>query len=293
MSETRTSRVVPLEGDFESQQERRRLSADKRVVLWGELHQNDYDFRVWGKDEKLLDAGCAYEYARESHKFRCLLVLTDPGRKRERSGIGTWTELKGNTAGLIYLSESGWESWLRGFTEELAANKSFADVLSTNRQKVEDSLAELPKSLLPKAVELPGRYINYPGSQDVLIQICWRHYRNTGIGKEMVKLAKKLRPDDEPEPAKSGTGKRSSSESLLDALSAMRLASHYRTRDAIRHFSKIQLGHIGRKDGADVAPSNLSKLVKKAVRIYAAIFPFGENAANAVDFLERSGPSGE
>jgi hypothetical protein len=268
---------------------------NKRVVRRGELQQNDYDFRSWGKDEKLRDAGCAYEYARESHKFRCLLLLTGPRRKRERSETGLWIEFKGTRPEkriirrkVSYLSESGWESWLRGFTAELAANKSFTDVLSTNRQKVEDSLAALVNySLLPKAVELPGRHINYPGSQDVLIQICWRHYTNTGIGEEMKILADKIRPAGEPEPATSGTGKRSSTESLLDALSAMRLASHYRTRDAIKRFSEIQLGYIGRKDRADVAPKNFSKLVQKAVRIRAAIFPFGENAANAVEFSER------
>jgi hypothetical protein len=99
-------------------------------------------------------------------------------------------------------------------------------------------------------------------------------------------LAPRLRPDGEPEPPTSGTGKRSNTESLLDALSAMRLASHYRTRDAIKHFSKIQLGYIGREGRADVAPSNFSKLVKKARRLFA-IFPFGENAANAVEFSER------
>jgi hypothetical protein len=67
----------------------------------------------------------------------------------------------------------------------------------------------------------------------------------------------------------------------------MRLASHYTTRDAIKHFSKIQLGKIGREGDADVAPSNFSKLVKKARRLLAAISPFSENAANAVEFSER------
>jgi len=150
----RTSKVVPLKGDFESQQERRWRSADKRVVRWGELQQKDHDFGVWGKDEKLRDAGCAYEFAREWLQFRCWLLLT--GRKCEPSGIGTWIE--GIRPGLSYLSTSGWVTWLRVFADELAANKSFADVLSADPDKVKKSLAALPSySLLPKAVELPGR----------------------------------------------------------------------------------------------------------------------------------------
>jgi len=281
----RTSKVVPLKGDFESQQQRRWRLADKRVVRWGELQQDDCDFRSWGKDEKLRDAGCAYEYAREWPQFRCWLLLT--GRKCKPSGIGAWIE--GIRPGLSYLSTSGWVTWLRGFADELAANESFADVLHTDETKVRDSLAALPSySLLPKAVELPGRHINYPGSQDVLIQICWRHYRNTEIGKEMKILAGKLGPAEEPEPPqKTGKGKRSDAESLLDALSAMRLASHYRTRDAIKIFSEIQLGYIGREGGTDVALSNFSKSVKKARRLFAKISPFDEKAANAVEFSER------
>jgi hypothetical protein len=205
----RTSKVAPVKGDFESQQERRRRSAAKRVVPWGELQQDDYDFGRWGKDEKLRDAGCAYEFAREWPQFRCWILLT--GRKCEPSGIGTWIE--GIRPGLSYLSNSGWVAWLRGFADELAANKSFADVLQTDETKVRDSLAALPNySLFPKAVELPGRHIithgdaqpefGYPGSQVLQIEVCWRHYRNTEIGEEMKILTGKLRPAEEPEPPK-------------------------------------------------------------------------------------------
>jgi hypothetical protein len=45
---------------------------------------DDYDFRwIKGASKGLLEAGCIYEYARESRKLRCLLVLMDPKRKRE------------------------------------------------------------------------------------------------------------------------------------------------------------------------------------------------------------------
>jgi len=71
------------------------------------------------------------------------------------------------------------------------------------------------------------------------------------------------------------------------ALSAMRLASHYRTRDAVKRFSQIQLGKIGREGEADVAPSNFSKLAEKARRLFAEISPFNENAANSLKFSER------
>jgi hypothetical protein len=282
--------------DLEARQKELWRSAGKRVVCWGKLQPNDYDFRTWAKNasEDLLNAGCAYEYARESYKFRCMLVL-DSRTPEERDDILPLIEYKGSSAGHEYLTLSGWETWLRGFSDELIANRSFAELLLGSTAKVNESLAALPGySQQPKAVEKPGRRIlyhrerqpefYYPGSQVVSVQIFWRHYTNKEIGKEMEKLARTLRPPEEPEPKKTGKWKRSSTECLLDALSAMRLASHFRRRDAIIKFSEIQLGYIGRPDRENVALSNFKKLASKARRFFFKIFPFGENAANAVEF---------
>ena len=70
--------------DFEVQQEALWRWAADHVTPWGKVQKDDYDFR-WtnGAAKELLEAGCIYEYARESRKLRCLLVLMDPGRKRE------------------------------------------------------------------------------------------------------------------------------------------------------------------------------------------------------------------
>src|SRR5437868_2750545 len=59
--------------------ERQRLEswAATRVLPWRELRADDYDFRSWanGASKEHLQAGCVYEYARESRKLRCLLGL--------------------------------------------------------------------------------------------------------------------------------------------------------------------------------------------------------------------------
>jgi hypothetical protein len=150
-------------------------------------------------------------------------------------------EFKGDSSEWHYLSMSGWGRWLCSFADELIANKSFADLLSANPDKVKESLDALHSySLFPKPVELAnplvrsffwskrsGRRI-YPGLEELRIRVCWRHYTNDRIGEEMKKLAKDRRPDEEPEPpTKRGRGKATSVIALLDALSAMRLASHY------------------------------------------------------------------
>ena len=192
------------------------LAAD-RVIGWRVPEKDDYDFfgrRSWGTgaSDDLLNAGCCYEYARESHKLRCYLVLLELKRKREISGPLFLKISEQPTRWGMYLFESGWEEWLETFINELARNLSFAKLLRRSPTKVKESLKALPSySLFPKAVQSPGRYVDYPGSQDVLIQFCWRHYNNDEIGKEMAILAKKLRPDEEPEPQRRGKGKRSRS----------------------------------------------------------------------------------
>ena len=272
--------------------------AAPRLARWGKPQKDDYDFRSWAAraSEDLLNAGCIYEYARESYEFRCLCALD----RRERGQFsGILIKFETSSVGFTWLTNSGWGTWLHDFADELVANKSFAHLLRANPNKLRKSLDDLPSySLFPRAVEKPGRHIishggdaqpefGYPGSQVVSIQFFWRLYTNAEIGEEMKRLAGELRPAREPGPKRRGKGKASSTESLLDALSAMRLASHLRKRDAIIRFSDIQLGKIGRIGDADVAPANFNKLIEKAKRSFALMFPFGENPANAVDFSER------
>lgn len=277
----------PLKDNWESPEQWR--WAAKHVVRWGDLQRDDYDFRSWASDasDELLGAGCLYEYARESHKFRCFLVLTDERRKRERPGTGVITKLKGSSAGWVYLSKSGWETWLGGFTDELVANKSFAELHRRNRSKVEKSLDALPSySRFPNAVELPGRYINYPRSQVVEIQIFFGRYTNAEIGEEMKSLAKKLRPVEWKQPQRRGRGKAISVIALLDALSAMRLRSHYPKRgtaNAVDKFDDVRLGKIG---GVPIY-SDLDEYAGQARRQFAHWFPYLEPPANGITWAKR------
>ena len=77
------------------QQEKKRQALENwavdRVKPWskraigGKLRPEDYDFRSWAKgaSKERLEAGCVYEYARESRKLRDLLTLMNPKRARE------------------------------------------------------------------------------------------------------------------------------------------------------------------------------------------------------------------
>ena len=59
--------------DFEVRQQALCRWAAERVPPWGKVQKDDYDFSSWmekGAREELLSAGCLYEYARESQKFR-------------------------------------------------------------------------------------------------------------------------------------------------------------------------------------------------------------------------------
>jgi hypothetical protein len=179
----------------------------------------------WAK-ARLVPWGKLQKDARESYEFRCFLALD----KRERGqfpAIGT--KFQRSSEGNIHLLRSGWETWLYDFADELVANKSFAEVLRTNRINVMRSLAALAGyDRYPKAVELPGRYINVPGIQEVTIQIDWRHYNNREIGAEMVRWAANHRPEDEPEPDRTGKKRKSRVRADLKALSTLRISKLYK-----------------------------------------------------------------
>ena len=256
--------------------------ATERVTPWGKVQRDDYDFSWMKKDEReeLLSAGCLYEYARESNKFRCLLVLNN--RKREeRSGPLPCIEYEGNSAGDVHLIRSGWHRWLGDFAEELIANKSFAELLSTSRSKVESSLDALATyNRYPKAVELPGRYINVPGMQEVVIQIDWRHYDNKGIGSEMARWAANNRPESEPEPDRTGKKRKSKVRSDLKALSVMRIWKHER-----KPWKRLKLvGKVCRFKSCkeyewpinNAAKADMTRARKRALNFFEYLFPCGK-----------------
>ena len=204
--------------------------AAARLPPKAKLQRDDYDFRSWmkGATKKQLDAGCFYEYARESHTFRCLCALDRRPRGQFR---GILTPLERKTDGYHGdLLGSAWETWLHDFADELVENKSFAEVQRTSRSKVEKSLKALPAySLCPKAVESPSRYnivpdrkigLRHLGLQEVVID--WRHYTNKQIAAEIARL----RPETEPEPDR--RGREPQSKTHLKELSVMRIWKHKR-----------------------------------------------------------------
>ena len=107
---------------------------------------------------------------------------------------------------------------------ELVANTSFAELLRTSPSKIEESLdALVGYDIYPKAVELPGRYINVPGMQEIIIQVDWRHYTDDEIGQEMKRFAALNRPQSEPAPSRTGKKRQSKVIADLKALSALRI----------------------------------------------------------------------
>ena len=123
-----------------------RGGAADHVTPWCKVQRDDYDFRwIKGASKGLLEAGCIYEYARESRKLRCLLVLMDPKRKREPfeitlSSSGKERYLPPSFEGLgeedAARTLSGAFYWLRGYTKELAENMSFAELLRVKGDQV-------------------------------------------------------------------------------------------------------------------------------------------------------------
>jgi hypothetical protein len=277
--------AAPANDDFEARQKELWRWAAERLPPWGNPEKDDYDFsssRSWteGANEELLNAGCLYEYARESHKFRCLLVLNN--RKREeRSGLLTCIEYEGNSAGDVHLITSGWHRWLGDFAEELIANKSFAELLRTSRNKVESSLDALATyNRYPKAVELPGRYINVPGMQEVVIQIDWRHYDNKEIGAEMARWAANNRPESEPAPDRTGKKRESKVRSDLKALSVMRIWKHER-----KPWKRLKLvARVCRFKSCEeyewpmnnAAKAEMTRARKRALNFFQYLFPSGK-----------------
>jgi hypothetical protein len=160
-----------MSDDPDTKQKELWRGAYDRVTPWGKPEKDDYDFRSWmkGASKELLEAGCIYEYVRESRKLRGLLVLMNPERKREPlettlSSSGRVRHLPCSFEGLreedARRALGGALRWLQGYAEELVENMSFAKLLRTKGDEVKRSLGErtlrFPKS---RAVQLAGPFI--------------------------------------------------------------------------------------------------------------------------------------
>ena len=259
MSDTANEQLSPE--DEEARQKKLERWATERVKPWGKPQPDDYDFGSWAKgaNKELLKAGCIYEYARESHKLRCLLVLLSEARK-----CGDSEPFVRLVQSDTYRTFGGAIYWLIGFADQLADNKSFAELFCARGAELKRSLAERPLdsprlkaiqlaiafpgdyelpwpwrpwSFLPSkdkvvtftakgpVINLPERHISNGGSENIAIQIDWGDFTDAEIGKEMKKFARAHRPRNEncKEPRRQGQRPQITARSYLKALSAMRI----------------------------------------------------------------------
>jgi hypothetical protein len=243
----------------EQRQKELESSAAKRVKHWHGIRQDDYDFRSWtkGARKERLQAGCIYEYARESRKLRCLLVMMN--RKPEACDIHplfhkpvySFEDLHEYDARRA-LGE--WFNWLANLADDLAENISFAKLLSAKS----DELARAFRSWAPDeffrapAVKLAskpmpfsalgapittldtseGERVCYDGSEVIALRVRWCDFTDKEIGEEMKKFAARQRPADENcnPPRKPGQRPGITIQSYLKALSVLRIWKHERNR---------------------------------------------------------------
>jgi hypothetical protein len=239
-------KIFSQKGGLLVQEELERVAA-RRVKVWGKPEKEDYDFRSWtsGASKEWLCAGCVYENTRESWRLRCLLVLINAALEKVHGLEFLSLSFEGLRYRDALLRLGGWFGWLRSFTEELADNRRFADL---GKERVKESLERLPRYFLaPGAIGLAmpldlveplflwpeqplmqnARGIVDGSMENIAVQIRWVDYNNEEMGQEMAAVAEKLRPASVPEPQRRGKGKKSEIESLLDALSVLRICNRF------------------------------------------------------------------
>jgi hypothetical protein len=225
---------------IQQQKDRENLAA-VRLTPWDAIRENDYNFRwMKGEGKELLEAGCIYEYSRESSKLRGLLVMMN-----EFDGTATFESLREKDARRLL---RGAVRWLRGYANELADNKSFADLLHKRGKEIRKTIRQHPLYLsLGPAIQLaypfpfdfgpppwpwqpwswdsqlriPVRPSYEGGSEKLAIEIRWRDFTNSQIARELKKFVARYRPENEKEPEPQTPEIRL--RSYLKALSVMRI----------------------------------------------------------------------
>jgi hypothetical protein len=252
------------------------------VKPWERLQDDDCDFRSWAKgaNKERLQAGYTYEFARESGPLRGLLVLVDPARKRkpfEIGGLPASGEQYNLPCSFKGLREEDARAklrdafrWLKDFANELAANKSFAELLRRRASDLDRCLAKQPRlkairlaypfpgdygpppypwqpwswKLGFPVMQLPDRQISDDGREKLAFEFDWQNFTNDEIGQELKKWAALNRPKQAhcKEPTRRGHRPRITFQSALDSLSAMRLAAWYPKTKALRKSDKYPSG---------------------------------------------------
>jgi hypothetical protein len=305
--------------------------ASNRVKPWservidGKLSPDDYDFRCWGKDasKNRLRAGAVYEYARESPKLRCLLVLMNPQRKREPFETTTAPDGSGEQIRLPCsfgdLDEKDAEKTLRGWlycladlSDYLANNISFGKLFCTKRDELEkafgglDRLARVQRAhryfRAVDAVTLAWeaeaeqatvweslvdgqrqRTIRSDGSEVIALRIRWGDHTDGQIGTAMERFAQKNRPKNDSCRQPQRKG-RGREDILLSALDNLSAMRLIRWHPIGEAIHLFGSVRLNARGGA-LERRKVRDQKAEAESDFRRDFPFGEDPANCGTFV--------
>ena len=129
---------------------------------WEVLRTEDYDFGTWVKNgsKEQLEAGCLWEYARESRKARGLLVLVRRRTEARRTRSRVPCSFEGLQEEVAWHALGAGFRWLTRFGYQLAENISFSILLKTEHDEVGRSLAKMhyPRRAVQVGIPSPGDY---------------------------------------------------------------------------------------------------------------------------------------
>lgn len=226
-----------------------------------------------------------------------------------------------------------WYTFLVALAEELVGNLPFAQVLRKRKAQVERGIALVKGEIHPMFFRMPGvslalahewdgatcaaklpisppplaqRRITSDGDEVILIRVNWRDYCNAEFGQEAQQFADKYRPATIPEPAPrtgKGRGKKDEAKSLLDGLTALRLANQYpislshdeKTATSVDRFANVRLLRRTRRDAQSgqaeevtvVQESNFRDKRDVALRFFAGLFSFEDEPEHRRTWAER------
>jgi len=285
-----------------------------RVKAWGKPEKHDHEC-LWtkGANKELLEAGCIYEYTRESRNLRKLLFSmneSDHDGMKAKLVNPAWPEAarRGLQANM---------RWLIGFADELANNTSFEDLLRTKKGEVKQSLAKYPIHLpklkgidlaYPKSGDAgpppwpwqpwswsplgttfvpsdrpPSKVFNRPssntdGSEKIAVVIRWRDFTDSEIAAEMKRFADIHRPGSEPESKRKGQKPKDTIRSNIKALSVLRLRKLHE-RNWAAYKERRNRGRA-REPMCQGAKSEMSNNCKRALSFFQLLSP-GETPSNS------------
>lgn len=128
------------------------------------------------------------------------------------------------------------------------------------------------------------RHFTKHGEETIAVRVNWKKYTNKELGECFERFLSEIRPDQFPEPRRAGKGKKTSLQSALDGLSAMRLISNFKPDEAIKKFNLISLA-------GDKAVNDEKKVRAKAraaIKDFNKYFPWELRPENGLTFKQRN-----